>query len=401
VLALTGSPGASGLVLSAIAAAHVVAGLPMGALADRWDRKKIMIGCEAAQVISGASLVAAIVWGVVTLPHIIVVAAVMGLCSALFVPAEDASLPNVVPDDQVSTAVAMNTARSYLADLLGTAAGGFLFALRRFMPFAVDVVTHAIALVGLTFLRLPAREAQPEPERHLAHEVAAGLRWVWGNRSIRVVAFCAVGLNLFFAAYYIVIIVLARGRGVPSGEIGIMAAMLGVGGLLGTLIAPYLHRKLHPYASIVIVFWMLTVLAPLAVFIRNGYVLGVLFGAMAFLPPTANTTIITYQLLATPDAMRGRLAGVMSVLGGVAAAVGPAVGGLLVGIASYDRAVLLCAAGLALVTVLATLSPTLRAFPGNEAGEASPMAEQPLEPPLSTQSFSNESFPSERRQRDG
>src|SRR5205807_1289578 len=149
VLAVTGSPGASGLVLSAIAAAHVIAGLPMGALADRWDRKKIMLGCEAAQVISGASLFAAIARGVVT-------------------------------------------------------------------------VTHALALVGLTFLRLPPKpdlEAQPEPERHLARETAAGLRWVWGNRSIRVVAFCAVGLNLFFAAYYIVIIVLARGRGVPSGEI--------------------------------------------------------------------------------------------------------------------------------------------------------------------------------------
>ncbi|MCW3044612.1 MAG: major facilitator transporter [Actinobacteria bacterium] len=404
VLAITGSAGASGLVLGVIAAAHVVAGLPMGALADRWDRKKIMLGCEAAQVISGASLVAAIAWGVVTLPHIIVVAAVMGVCSALFVPAEDASLPNVVPDNQVSTAVAMNTARSYLADLLGTAAGGFLFALRRFMPFAVDVVTHALALVGLTFLRLPPKpdpETQPEPEPHLVHEMAAGLRWVWGNRSIRVVAFCAVGLNLFFAAYYIVIIVLARGRGVPPGQIGVMAAMLGVGGLLGTLVAPYLHRKLHPYVSIVSVFWILTALAPLAVFLRNGYGLGVLFAAMAFLPPTANTTIITYQLLVTPDGMRGRLASVMGVLGGVAAALGPAVGGLLVGAVSYDRAVLLCAAGLALVTVLATLSPTLRAFPGHDAGEASPVAEQPLERPLSTQSFSSESLPSERRQRDG
>ncbi|MEA2589425.1 MAG: hypothetical protein QOH66_2352 [Actinomycetota bacterium] len=392
VLAVTGSPAASGLVLSAMAAAHVVAGLPMGALADRWDRKKIMLGCEAAQVISAASLVAAIAWGVVTLAHIIVVAAVMGTCSSLFAPAEDASLPNVVPDEQVSTAVAMNTARSYLADLLGTAAGGFLFAVRRFLPFAVDVVTHALALVGLTFLHLPPKpdpETQPEPEPHLAREIAAGLRWVWGNRPIRVVAFLAVGLNLFFAAYYIVIIVLARARGVPSGEIGVMAAMLSVGGLLGTLIAPYLQQKLHPYVSIVSVFWMLTVLAPLAVFLRNGYGLGVLFAAMAFLPPTANTTIITYQLLATPDGMRGRLTSVMGVLGGVAAALGPAVGGLLVGSASYDRAVLVCAAGLGVVTVLATVSPTLRAFPGHES------------PAPESETVSSELLPSERRQGDG
>src|SRR6266480_614926 len=95
VLAVTGSPGAAGLVLSTTAAAQVVAGLPMGALADRWDRKKVMLGCEVAQVVAGASLVAALVWGMATLAHMIVVAGIMGVCTALFVPAEDATLPNV------------------------------------------------------------------------------------------------------------------------------------------------------------------------------------------------------------------------------------------------------------------------------------------------------------------
>jgi MFS family permease len=383
VLAITGSPGASGLVLGTTAAAQVVAGLPMGALADRWDRKRIMLGCEAAEVVAGASLVAALVWGVATLAHMIVVAAILGVCTALFVPAEDASLPNVVPEEQLSSAVAMNTARSFLGQLSGTAAGGFLFALARFVPFAVDVLTHAMAFVGLAFLRLPPREVRPEPERHFGREVAAGLRWVWGNRPIRVVALCAVGLNVFFTAYYIVIIVLARDRGVPSGEIGVIAAMLGVGGLLGTLVAPYLHRKLHPYLSIMGVFWMLTILAPLAIFIRSGYAMGALFAAMAFLTPTANTTITTYQLLLTPDALRGRLSGIMGVLAGVAAAVGPALGGFLMGVVSHDQTVLLCGAGICLVSVLATVSPTLRAFPKHETSEVSPVAQQPLERPLS------------------
>src|SRR5207247_2984490 len=122
---------------------------------------------EAAQVLAGASLVAALLWGMATLAQMVVVAAFMGLCAALFVPAEDATLPNVVADDQLSTALAMNTARSYLGQLSGTAAGGFLFAVGKFVPFAMDVLTHAMAFVGLTFLRLPLREVQPDPERHL------------------------------------------------------------------------------------------------------------------------------------------------------------------------------------------------------------------------------------------
>jgi MFS family permease len=379
VLAITGSPGASGLVLSAIATAQLVAGLPAGALADRWNRKTIMLGCEAVQLITAATLVAALWWGVASVPHMVVVAAVMGVCAALFEPAEDASLPNVVSANQLSGAVAMNSARSFLGQLSGTSAGGLLFALGRFVPFAADMVAHAISFVALTFLRLPPREVQPAPVPHFGHEVAAGLRWVWQNRPIRVTVLCAVSLNLFFAAYYIVIILLAEARGVPSGEIGIMAAMLGVGGFLGALIAPYLHRKVTPYQSIIGVFWILTFLTPLGAYVSNGYFMGAVFAAMALLAPTANTTIETYELLLTPDELRGRLSGVIGVLMGVAAAVGPALGGLLLEVASASQAIVLCTVGIGTVAGLSTVSPTLRNFPQFQHGGESPMATQVVE----------------------
>jgi MFS family permease len=379
VLAITGSPGASGLVLGTSAAAQLVAGLPMGALADRWNRKKIMLGCEAAQVVVAASLVGALLWGVASLAQLIITAAVMGVCGALFVPAEDACLTNVVPAEQLSTAVAMNSARSFLGQLSGTAAGGFLFAVAKFVPFVVDMVMHVLSFFALAFLRVPPRKTRPEPVRHLGREMAAGLRWVWGNRPVRVIEQCAVGLNLFFAAYYLVIILLAKARGVPAGEIGIMAAMLGVGGFLGTLIAPYLHRKLRPYLSIIGVFWILTILTPLAVFIHSGYLMGLLFATMAFLVPTANTTIQTYELLLTPDELRGRVSGVSGVAAGVAAAVGPALGGLLMEEVPHSHAVLLCTAGIGAVTVLATLSPTLRGFPRHPPEDELQVIEQALE----------------------
>lgn len=384
VLSLTGSAAASGLVLGISAAATLLAGLPAGALVDRWNRKKILLSCEAAQAIAAASLVVALLSGVGSLAHMVVVATVMGVCAALFEPAEDASLPNLVPAEQLSTAVAMNSARGHLGQLSGTAAGGFLFAVGRFVPFAVDTVTHIVSFFFLMFLRVPPRNVRPRPVSDLGHEIAAGFRWMWSQRPVRVIGLFAVVLNLFFTAYFIVIIVVAQARGVPSGEIGIMAAMLGVGGILGALAAPYLQRTLSPYLSIVAVFWALTALTPLATLISNGYFMGALFGGMAFLAPTANTTIDTYQLLLTPDRMRGRMCAVMGVVIGAATAVGPALGGLLAEVVSGSYAVLLCTAGIGAVTLLATLSPTLRKFPRHAAAEASPATvrepEQSLEP---------------------
>jgi MFS family permease len=411
VLAVTGSAAASGVVLGAIAVAQLVVGLPAGALVDRWNRKKVMLACEAAQALAAASLVGALWLGVVSVAHMVVVAIVIGVCAALFEPAEDASLPNIVPAEQLSTAVAMNSARSSLGQLAGTAAGGFLFAVGRVVPFVVDALTHTMAFLGLAFLRLPPREVRPEPIGHLGREMAAGLRWVWQQRHIRVTALCAVVLNLFFSAFYIVVIVLAAARGVPAGEIGVMAAMLGVGGVVGALAAPYLHRRMSPYVSIAAVFWVLSALTPLAVFVRNGYLLGALLLAMALLPPTANTTIMTQQLLMTSDELRGRLSAVVGLIVGIAAAVGPVLGGFLMEAVAGSQAVLICAGGIAAVTLLVTASPTLRRFPRPPADEEDLPAEDahPAEgsaavmsgAPLAGRASAQGTNSTERRQRDG
>jgi predicted MFS family arabinose efflux permease len=299
----------------------------------------------------------------------------------MFVPAEEACLPNLVPNEQLPTAVAMNAARGSLGGLSGTAAGGFLYAVGRSVPFSVDVLTRIIGFLVLLFLRIPPRDVRPEPFSRLRHEIATGLRWMWGHRPVRVIGLFAVGLNMFFTAYFIIIIVLARDRGVSSGEIGIMAAMMGVGGILGALVAPYLYRRLSTYMSIIGVFWAVTLLTPLAVFISSGYLMGVLFAAISFLAPTANTTIATYQLMLTPDELRGRMSSVMGLLIGSSAVMGPALGGFLMEGVSGNQAVLLCAAGIGVVTVLGTISPTLRRFPRHVVAE---------EPAATTQEYESQ-----------
>lgn len=367
VLTTTGSAAESGVVLGTIAATQLAAGLPAGVLADRWNRKYIMVGCEAVLAAAAASLVVALIRHALTIPHMIVVAGVIGICGASFEPAESASLPNLVQDRQVSTALAMNFARSSLGGLSGTAAGGFLFAVGRAVPFVADMASHAAACSALMFLRLPSPPDRPQPTGNLRREMLDGLRWVWQQRIIRVLAICALVLNFFFTAFYLVIIVLARRRGIPSGEIGVMAAMLGAGGVAGSLFAPYLHSKLSPFTSIASVFWVLTALVPTAIFIHSGYLMGALFFGIALLPPTANTTILTRQLLITPDHLRGRLSGVIGLVVGVAAAVGPMLGGILTELLTSTQAVLVCAVGIAAITLVVTASPTLRHFPRLES----------------------------------
>ncbi|OLF16236.1 MFS transporter [Actinophytocola xanthii] len=366
VLAITGSATASGLVLAADAVAQAVLALPAGALVDRWDRRRVMLACELAQVVALASLVAALLLDGASVAHLVAVAAVLGACRALFEPAEDAMLPSLVPERQLATAVATNSARSSIGQMSGTALGGLLFGVARWAPFLLDLLTHAVAFVTLLFLRAPARRAEPAPHGRIGQEIREGLRFLWQRREIRVTTACAVALNLFFAAYYLVVVVLAARRGTPAGEIGVMAAMLGVGGVLGAVLAPSLHRRLSPHVAIAGVFWALAALSPLAVLVHNGYLLGVLFAAMALLAPTANTTIVTHQLLLTPDELRGRLSGSLNLAVGGAAAAGPALGGLLAESTTPTTAVLVSAAGMTVAALAVTVNPTLRHYPREE-----------------------------------
>jgi MFS family permease len=132
---------------------------------------------------------------------------------------------------------------------------------------------------------------------------------------------------------------------------------------VGALAAPYLQRVLSPYVSITAVFWVLAVLTPVTAVVHSGYLVGAVFAGMALLAPTANTTIVTRQLLSTPDELRGRLSGVLALLTGVAGAAGPVLGGLLTAVVPGTTAVLICAAGIAAVAVSVTVSTVLREFP--------------------------------------
>jgi MFS family permease len=360
---ITGSPAAAGLAAAAMAAARTVTSLPGGALVDRWDRRTTMLLCQAGQGLATLSLAIAIWLELASLPHLLVVAAVLGAGDALFDPAEEASLPHVVRAEQLPAALGLNAGRGYLGQLGGSALGGLLFGLGRLFPFLASAVVHLASCVLLLLLRLPARQRSKAPVSELHREVWHGFRWAWRQPLIRTCALCAVSLNLLFHAIYLIVIVGAQQRSVPAGQIGLMAAMLGTGALLGVLAAGYLCRVVSPYLAIIAVFWTLSVLTPLMAFVQNVYLTGALLAAVAFLAPTANITITSRQLLLTPDELRGRLSSAMSLAGGLAATAGPAAGGVLLQSTGATQAVLLCGAGLVLTALAATTSPTLRDLP--------------------------------------
>lgn len=184
VLVTTGSPGLAGLVSAVLAATTFLVRLPAGVVADRVDRRRLMLWCDAGRFVAVGGVAVAVLAGRVSLAHILLVAVAEGTLGALFAPAEAVAVRRVVAPDQVRDAVAANESRRQLAALLGPTVGGVLFGAGRALPFAADALSYVVSFAAVCSVRTPLRTAPPA-RRAFRAELGEGLRWLWGHPFLR------------------------------------------------------------------------------------------------------------------------------------------------------------------------------------------------------------------------
>ena len=174
VLALTGSAAMAGFVLFARTIPHALFALPAGVVADRYDRKWLMIGADAVRVVAVSVLVVVVALGSEAFWLISVIAFVEGVGTAFFIAAYPGSVRSVVPTHQLPDAAAVQTGRNAIVQLAGSPLGGALFTIARVLPFVVDVISYAFSAISLLLMRAKFQEEREHD--HLAASVAAAGR---------------------------------------------------------------------------------------------------------------------------------------------------------------------------------------------------------------------------------
>jgi MFS family permease len=309
VLDLTGAPFDAGLVRFAATLPLLLLYLPAGAVVDRYDRRRVMLVTEAGRLVALASLALAILVGVPTLPHVLVVAGIAGICGTFFQIAELSAIPRLVPRVQLPAALAQNTARTYVGLIIGQVSGGLLYAIGRAIPFVVDSVSYLISLVSVAFIRTPMQE--PPSARARGGSIREGLTWLWRDPFLRTTMLLFAGNNIVVNSLYLALIVIARDHGASSQDVGVMLACVGAGGLAGSAAAPWLAQRLSLRAVVLLMLGLKAVLTPLLIFMPNALTLGIAFGAMFFVDATGGAAVGARQLAAIPDELRGRVNGAL------------------------------------------------------------------------------------------
>ena len=370
ILALTGSPGDAGIAGALRALPYLVLSLPVGALVDRWDRKRVMILCDVGRAIAVASIPAAMAFDALTVGQVYAVSLIEGSLFVFFNIAEVAALPRVVPAAQLPEAAAQNEAGFGAANIVGPSFGAFLYqAFGRGVPFLVDALTYAVSVLSLLRIRAPftsaaARRGERVPERRdLRSEVAEGLAWLWANPLIRFMAFITGGTNLVGAAAPLLLIVLAKELGARDAEIGVIFSAAGVGGIVGSLVGGRIQKRFAFGTVIVALMWGMAVLFPLYAIAPSWPVLGAIGALLFFLSPIYNVVQFSYRLALIPDRLQGRVNSTFRLICFGLMPVGAALSGVLLERFGTGPTIAVFSAWLAALAVLTTVNRHVRHAP--------------------------------------
>ncbi len=366
-LALTHSPALAGLMAAARQAPYLLFSLPAGALIDRWDRKAVMVGCDVVRWLALGSIPLAFALGHLTLAQVYLVAFVEGTAYVLFSLAQIAALPQIVAPAHLSRAYSLDNASDYAGELLGPALGAFIIGLApvieagTMLAYLADSISYLLSVISLWCMRVPfQKERVMVSQRSLRKEIAEGLRFLWGQRRLRVMAALTAAINFLQSAITLAVIVLGRDDlRLDVRALGFILSAGGVGGVLGALLAPWLRARLR-FGQVIIgsvLLWALAVLALVVAPSAVWLVLGV--GLVSLLWPVYAVTLVSYRLELTPDALQGRVNSAFRFLSYGAEPLGAGLGGALLGMYGPRPVLGLIAAGLAL-SALAVLGTELR-----------------------------------------
>lgn len=362
VLALTHSPAKAGVVGFANVLPYALFALLAGVVADRVDRKRLMIAMDLVRAAAMASIVATLAAGVLTFWQVAAVAFVEGTAFVFFNVAEVGALRSVVSARQLPDAAAAEQSRYAAATLAGPSVGGALFGLGRSLPFLADAVSYAASILTLTWMRTPFQETRARDPAPLRTQIREGVSWLWAHAYLRTSALIFAGQNFVFSGIYLVFVVVSKRHGLSAAAIGALIAVFGVASLAGSLAAPRI-AKLFSMRAIMLGNQWLSAAIILCALAPGPSVLLACVLPIAFVSPSLNSVVVGYRTAITPDHLVGRVSSVARNLAQIAAPLGPLAAGVLLG-AYSSRVGLLVLGGISLaLAVWTTVSPSIRNAP--------------------------------------
>ena len=347
-----------------------------GVLADRFDKRKILIATQVAFGVLALAMFALIAADAITLGMVYLLSLITGVVTSFDNPTRQSFYVEMVGEEGLTNAVSLNSAAFTGARIVGPAVAGLLIStLGISWPFLIDGVSYLAVIVALTSMRIDELIPQRRASRS-GGQLVAGLRYVWSTPNLRrPLIVLAVIFTVSFQFMVLVPLLAERVFDGSAGTFGLLSAVAGAGSFAGAIVMA--NRAPRPTYLLLGSFGAAFGVGLLAIAVAPTLLAAVLimvplgFVTMAFMI-TGNTML---QMNARPEA-RGR---VMALYGAVFLGSTP-IGSPFVGWFAEHvgvRAGFVLTGMVAVATGAAVLWARRRAVAAADAGEPEPAERSP------------------------
>jgi MFS family permease len=323
-----------------------------GALADRIDRRRVLLGSQIFQMSMAALLGILYVTGRLGILAILGVAFVTGLAQSQSAPTYQAVITSLVPRERIPNAVALNSLQFNLSRAIGPVVAGLLLAhVGTGACFAANALSFVAVILALWTIDLPPLAAA-KPES-LGESLRAGLRHVFGTPLLRALTLLA-GAASFLAFPLITYLPVIAGDVLKTGASGysLLLTSVGVGAIAGALSTAHRGHAAGRGRLMLVAFALFGMATVGAALSRWQYVSMTLLVGSGFALTTAFSTLNSLVQEQAPEALRGRVLSIFHL----AFRGGSPVGGLVAGaLVRWRGAPLVLAAYAALLLALAVV----------------------------------------------
>ena len=236
------------LVQVATSLPMVLFALPAGALADIIDKRRFLIAVEVALTVVSAVFATLVMLDRVTSVSLLVFMFVIACGSALTAPAWQSIVPQLVPKEDLSAAVAANSVEINASRAIGPALSGVVsVAFGIAAPFWIDAVSNFATMGALLWWRGATPANRRLPVERFAGAIRTGIRYARNNPPLRATFVRAVAFFLFASAYWALLPLVARVQIAGGADVyGVLLGAIGAGAVGGAFALPRLKAKLGP-----------------------------------------------------------------------------------------------------------------------------------------------------------
>ena len=252
MLELTGSPLWVGLMVASPHLPLLLLAIPSGAMADTIDRRRVLMLSAMLMGISAVGMAGLYVVGLLTAPRLLALGILVGIGIAFYVPAWQASIPNLVPKDLLPRAISLNSASGAVAMSVGPALGGGMVAAFGFaIPAGVAALGYVILLLSILSVRRVSWRDDAGAGMRTA--MATGIRYVRNSAGYRWLLVVTAMFGASSAALRAMLPNITSDQLLSGASTyGVLLGAMGVGALAGALLREQgvllLGRRLVPVA---------------------------------------------------------------------------------------------------------------------------------------------------------